>query len=71
MYIGTLEHAFEVLRDFCQESGGPEGIELIQARVADKVILFGMPGTIERIKSGDFPPPIVVEEEEETEEENE
>ena len=60
-----MENAFEVLRDLCQESGGPEGIELLQAREGDKVILFGMPGTLQKISSGEFPPPVVEEEEEE------
>lgn len=62
-----MEHAFEVLRDLCEEAGGPKGIELLQAREGDKIILFGMPGTLHKIASGDFPPPVVEQEEEEDE----
>jgi len=61
---GTLHHAFEVLRDLSIEAGAPEDIELIQSREGDKVIMFGMPGTLERIQSGDFPPPVVEKKEE-------
>lgn len=30
---------------------------MLQARDKDKIILFGLPGTKERLKQGDFPPP--------------
>jgi hypothetical protein len=56
-FKGTLEKAFEDIRKLAVESGAPEGVELVQARDRDKVILFGMPGTLERIQKGDFPPP--------------
>ena len=55
-HIGTLEKAFDDIRQLAVESGAPEGIELVQARDKDKVIMFGIPGTLERIKKGDFPP---------------
>ena len=55
--IGTLEKAFEDIRDLAVESGAPEGVELLQARDKEKIILFGMPGTSERLEKGDFPPP--------------
>jgi hypothetical protein len=54
--FGTLEEAFKQLAGLAVESGAPEGIQLIQARETEKTILFGMPGTVERIKNGDFPP---------------
>lgn len=54
---GSLEQAFKDIRDLVAESGGPEGIELIQAREKGKIILFGMPGTLERLERGEFPPP--------------
>ena len=53
---GTLEQAFEDIKSLAEESGAPKGIEMIQARDKDKVILFAMPGTIERIQNGEFPP---------------
>jgi hypothetical protein len=56
-FKGTLEKAFEDIRKLAVESGAPEDLELIQVRDKDKIILFGMPGTLERLKSGDFPPP--------------
>ena len=40
---------------------------MIQMRQGDKVIVFGMPGTLAKMETGDFPPPepVVVEDEEE------
>lgn len=54
---GTLEKAFEDIRALAEEAGAPKGIEMLQARDKDKVILFALPGTTERLESGDFPPP--------------
>ena len=53
---GTLEKAFEDIKTLAEESGAPKGIEMLQARDSDKVILFALPGTTERLESGDFPP---------------
>ena len=55
--FGTLDVAFEQIRDLAQESGAPEGIELVQKRDKENTILFGVPGTLARIEAGDFPPP--------------
>lgn len=55
--FGTLEAAFEQIRELAKESGAPEGIELVQKRDAENTILFGLPGTLARIEQGDFPPP--------------
>ena len=52
-----MEKAFETLKSLAVENGAPDGIELIQARNSDKIILFGMPGTMELMKKGEFPPP--------------
>jgi hypothetical protein len=54
---GTLQNAFETLRDLAVENGAEPGIEMIQMREKDKTILFGLPGTFERMKNGSFPPP--------------
>lgn len=59
-----MEHAYEVLKELCEDSGAPKGIELLQAREADKVLLFGLPGTLERIQAGEFPPPVVDDDDE-------
>jgi RNA-binding protein YhbY len=56
-FRGDLREAFERIRALAEESGAPPGIECIQLRERDGVIMFGMPGTSERITSGDFPPP--------------
>jgi hypothetical protein len=55
--IGSLENAFESLRDLAVENGAEPGMELIQMREKDKIILFGLPGTLEKMKEGSFPPP--------------
>jgi hypothetical protein len=52
----TLKDCFDKLRDLAVEAGADEGMELIKIRDSEKVILFGKPGTMERIKSGEFPP---------------
>jgi len=61
-FDGSLQAAFEHLRSLAEENGAPPGIELIQARDADKIILFGLPGTMDRIKDGHFPVPKIDQE---------
>jgi hypothetical protein len=63
--IGTLEKAFTTLRELAVENGASAAIEMIQMREGDKTIVFGMPGTLAKMETGDFPPPepVVVEEE--------
>jgi RNA-binding protein YhbY len=56
-FRGDLHEAFERIRALAEESGAPPGIECVQLRERDGVIMFGMPGTSERIASGEFPPP--------------
>jgi RNA-binding protein YhbY len=56
-FDNSLEEAFKQLRKLAEEHGAPQGIELLQAREADKVILFGWPGTRSRIELGEFPLP--------------
>ena len=53
---GTLENAYESLRDLAIESGASQDIELIQMREKDRIIMFGLPGTLENVKDGSFPP---------------
>lgn len=55
--FGSLQRAFEALRTLAEESGSPHNIELIQARESDKIIMLGLPGTLEQIEKGEFPPP--------------
>ena len=52
----NLQDAFQRLRDLAVASGAPDTLELLQARESEKILLFGMPGTLERIQSGEFPP---------------
>ena len=56
-FSGTLDKAYETLRDLAIESGASEGIELIQMRDKDRTIMFGLPGTLENVENGTFPPP--------------
>lgn len=60
--FGTLENAYERLRELTVKSGASEDIELIQMRQKERTIMFGLPGTIENVKSGAFPPEEVEEE---------
>ena len=54
-FDGSLHEAFQQLRALAEENGAPAGIEMLQARDADKIILFGLPGTLQRIKDNEFP----------------
>jgi hypothetical protein len=49
--------SFAVLSKLAEEAGAPAGIEYIQSRDIEKTVMFGMPGTLANIESGDFPPP--------------
>ena len=58
MYIvDSLEEAYTKLRDLAVESGAADDIQIIQAREFDKMVLYGLPGTLERVQQGEFPPP--------------
>lgn len=52
-----LEETFAVLKEFAVQSGASQEIEMIQARDKEKIILVGLPGTMEKIENGLFPPP--------------
>jgi RNA-binding protein YhbY len=52
-----LEETFVELKKFAVQSGASQGIELLQVRDKDKIILVGLPGTLEKIENGSFPPP--------------
>lgn len=56
-----LEETFAVLKEFAVQSGASQEIELIQARDKEKIILVGLPGTLEKIENGSYPPPIEAE----------
>ena len=56
-FDNSLDVAFEQLRALAEENGAPEGIELLQARDGEKIILFGWPGTLKRIQNDEFPVP--------------
>jgi len=56
-FDGSLEKAFEVLKELAVESGADAGVEMIHIRTSDKVIMFGKEGALELIDSGVFPPP--------------
>jgi hypothetical protein len=45
------------LRDLAVENGASKDIEIVQMREKDKTIMFGLPGTMEQVKDGSFPPP--------------
>ena len=50
-----MEKAHDVLRGLAIESGASEDIEMIQMREKDRIIMYGLPGTLENIKDGSFP----------------
>ncbi|CAJ1928085.1 unnamed protein product [Cylindrotheca closterium] len=56
-YDGSLQNAYDALRDLAVENGAPETIELIQMKDSDKIVLIGSPGIIDQVKAGSFPPP--------------
>jgi len=56
-FDNSLEQAFAALKDLAEQNGAPPGIELLQAREKDSIILFGWPGTRKRIEENEFPLP--------------
>lgn len=55
-FDGSLDTAFATLRRLAEQSGAVHGIELIQMRPSEQIILLGMPGTTAQIQDGTFPP---------------
>eukprot|EP00339_Tiarina_fusa_P020149 CAMPEP_0117028548 /NCGR_PEP_ID=MMETSP0472-20121206/20748_1 /TAXON_ID=693140 ORGANISM="Tiarina fusus, Strain LIS" /NCGR_SAMPLE_ID=MMETSP0472 /ASSEMBLY_ACC=CAM_ASM_000603 /LENGTH=200 /DNA_ID=CAMNT_0004736067 /DNA_START=83 /DNA_END=685 /DNA_ORIENTATION=+ len=55
--FGTLEKAATALKSLAVENGACKDIEIIQIREYGNTILFGVPGTLKRMKDGEFPPP--------------
>uniref|UniRef100_A0A7S2R0N8 CRM domain-containing protein n=1 Tax=Eucampia antarctica TaxID=49252 RepID=A0A7S2R0N8_9STRA len=59
--LGSLQEAFEILKTLAQQSSATtndvEEYELIHVRPSENTILVGLPGTLAKIQSGDFPPP--------------
>jgi len=55
--LGSLEAAFDEIKGLAEKSGEIEGIELIHIRNSDNMIMFGKEGTMDMIRSGEFPPP--------------
>jgi hypothetical protein len=60
MYGNNLQAASEHIRDLAVASDAPAELELLQVRESEKIILFGMPSTLDAILSGEFPPEPVV-----------
>jgi RNA-binding protein YhbY len=56
-FDGSLQQAFEQLCQLAEENGAPPGIELIQTREGENIMMFGWPGTMKRIQDGEFPLP--------------
>ena len=56
-FNNSLQEAYEALRGLAIENGAPADMELIQLRESSKEIVFGMPGTLQRMEEGTFPPP--------------
>lgn len=57
MFKVDLKESFATLVELAQEAGAPDGIEHLQSREIEKTILFGLPGTLDKIEAGEFPPP--------------
>ena len=55
--FGSLETASTTLRDLAVENGASKDMEIIQMRNKDKMILYGLPGTLKKMDEGSFPPP--------------
>lgn len=59
-FNNSVQQAHEVLRGLAIENGAPANLELIQIREGSKEIMFGMPGTLQRMEEGLFPPAVSV-----------
>mmetsp|Transcript_25184 Transcript_25184/g.45344 ORF Transcript_25184/g.45344 Transcript_25184/m.45344 type:complete len:198 (-) Transcript_25184:70-663(-) len=56
-FDGSLQKAFDILKELAVEAGADAGVELIHIRTSEKVIMFGREGALGLIDGGDFPPP--------------
>ena len=54
---GSLENAANALKDIAVENGASVDIEIIQMRDYGNIVLYGIPGTLQRMEDGSFPPP--------------
>lgn len=59
-FNNSVQQAYEALRGLAIENGAPANLELIQLREGSKEIMFGMPGTLEKMEQGLFPPAVLV-----------
>lgn len=55
-YKNSLQAAYEDLQRLAEQSGSI-GVELVQMREKDRIILFGIAGVTQEIRDGTFPPP--------------
>lgn len=56
-FQNSVQQAYEVLKGLAIENGAPSDLELIQLREGTNEILFAMPGTLQKMEEGTFPPP--------------
>jgi len=56
LVAGNLTETFFAIRKLAEKKEAPKGIELLQARQCDRILLIGMPGTRVDIEFGRFPP---------------
>lgn len=54
--FGSLENAFEAMKELTEKTGKMKNIELIQFRNSENVVMFGIPGAMGLILEGSFPP---------------
>ena len=55
--IGTLNEAFELIRESAEKAGASDGMELLHVRPSENVVLVGKKGMKDKILNGDYPPP--------------
>ncbi len=67
-FNNSVQQASEMLKALAIENGGPADLELIQIREGSKEIMFGMPGTLQKMEEGTFPPAPIEDEVDEEDE---
>lgn len=68
-FNNSVQQASETLKALAVENGAPADLEIIQIREGSKEIMFGMPGTVQRMEEGTFPPAPLIETEDQEEDE--
>lgn len=59
--LGSWKDVFDTLKQSTEETGKMEGLEMIQYRPSENMLMVGRKGAMKMIENGEFPPPSLEE----------